>query len=113
MSAKQILITLMTAFTFVMAVTLAQALDDVPDQVSIDLMAKYFDSVEQLIEKIPGTYKAYTYIDIHSNTEKIWKNVTRVKTIEKAIEIEWPRSKAIASISFPIFPYPIIAIFTA
>jgi hypothetical protein len=39
--------------------------------------------VEQLIEKIPGTYKAYTYIDIHSNTEKIWKNVTRVKTIEK------------------------------
>jgi len=39
--------------------------------------------VEQLIEKIPGTYKAYTYIDINSSAEKIWENVTRVKTIEK------------------------------
>ncbi len=38
---------------------------------------------EQLIEKIPGTYKAYTYIDINSTPEKIWKNVTRVKTIKK------------------------------
>jgi hypothetical protein len=46
MSAKQILTTLMTGLTFVMAVTLAQAFDDVPDQVSIDLMAKYFDPVE-------------------------------------------------------------------
>lgn len=39
--------------------------------------------VEQLIENIPGTYKAYTYIDINSSAEKIWENVTRVKTIEK------------------------------
>lgn len=39
--------------------------------------------VEQLIEKIPGTYKAYTYIDINSSADKIWENVTRVKTIEK------------------------------
>ena len=39
--------------------------------------------VEQLIEKIPGTYRAYTYIDIHSSAEKIRENVTRVKTIEK------------------------------
>lgn len=38
--------------------------------------------VEQLIEKIPGTYKVYTYIDINASAEKIWKNVTRVKTIE-------------------------------
>jgi len=38
---------------------------------------------EQLIETIPGTYKAYTYIDINSNAEKIWENVTRVKTIGK------------------------------
>lgn len=38
---------------------------------------------EQLIEKIPGTYKAYTYIDINSSAEKIWKNVTRVNTIKK------------------------------
>ena len=39
--------------------------------------------VEQLIEKIPGNYKAYTYIDINSSAEKIWENVTRVRTIEK------------------------------
>jgi len=39
--------------------------------------------VEQLIEKIPGTYKAYTYIDINASADKIWENVTRVKTIEK------------------------------
>ncbi len=39
--------------------------------------------VEQSIEKIPGTYKAYTYIDINASAEKIWENVTRVKTIKK------------------------------
>ena len=39
--------------------------------------------VEQLVEKIPGSYKAYTYIDINSSAERIWGNVTRVKTIEK------------------------------
>lgn len=33
------------------------------------------------IEKIPATYKAYTYIDIDAPTEKIWDNVTRVKEI--------------------------------
>jgi len=46
MSAKQILTTLMTVFTFVMAVTMAQAFEDVPDQVSIDVMTQYFDGVE-------------------------------------------------------------------
>ena len=39
--------------------------------------------IEQLVEKIPGTYKAYTYIDINASAEKIWENVTRVKTIKK------------------------------
>ncbi|WP_062058649.1 hypothetical protein [Aquimarina longa] len=38
---------------------------------------------EQLIEKIPGTYTAYTYIDIDSTAEKIWDTVVRVKTIKK------------------------------
>ncbi|SER11748.1 hypothetical protein SAMN05421824_3049 [Hyunsoonleella jejuensis] len=37
--------------------------------------------IESLIETIPGTYKAYTYIDINAPTEKIWDNVTRVKEI--------------------------------
>lgn len=37
--------------------------------------------IESLIETIPGTYKAYTYIDINAPKEKIWDNVTRVKEI--------------------------------
>ncbi|MEJ4088005.1 hypothetical protein [Galbibacter orientalis] len=37
--------------------------------------------IESLIETIPGTYKAYTYIDINAPPEKIWDNVTRVKEI--------------------------------
>ncbi len=39
--------------------------------------------LENLIETIPGTYKAYTYIDINAPAEKIWDNVTRVETIER------------------------------
>lgn len=39
--------------------------------------------IEQLIEKVPGNYRAYTYIDINSTPEKIWSNVTRVSTIEE------------------------------
>lgn len=37
--------------------------------------------IESMIETIPGTYKAYTYIDINAPAEKIWDNVTRVKEI--------------------------------
>ena len=37
--------------------------------------------IESLIETIPGTYKAYTYIDIDAPAEKIWNNITRVKEI--------------------------------
>ena len=37
--------------------------------------------VENMIETIPSTYKAYTYIDIDAPVEKIWDNVTRVKEI--------------------------------
>lgn len=37
--------------------------------------------IESLIETIPGTYKAYTYVDIDAPTEKIWDNVTRVREI--------------------------------
>ncbi|MEW7279322.1 hypothetical protein ABW636_12075 [Aquimarina sp. 2201CG1-2-11] len=39
--------------------------------------------IEQLIEKIPGTYTANTHIDINASADKIWENVTRVKTIEE------------------------------
>ncbi|WP_228234827.1 hypothetical protein [Allomuricauda sp. M10] len=37
--------------------------------------------IESLIESVPGTYKAYTYIDIDAPTERIWSNVTRVHEI--------------------------------
>lgn len=37
--------------------------------------------IESIIETIPGTYKAYTYIDIDAPAEIIWDNVTRVKEI--------------------------------
>jgi hypothetical protein len=40
--------------------------------------------LENLIEIIPGTYKAYTYIDIDAPAEKIWNNVTRVYEIQEA-----------------------------
>jgi hypothetical protein len=39
--------------------------------------------IEQQIEKIPGTYRAYTYIDIDAPANKIWNNVTRVKLIKE------------------------------
>lgn len=37
--------------------------------------------MESFIETIPGTYKAYTYIDIEAPAEKIWDHVTRVSEI--------------------------------
>ena len=39
--------------------------------------------LESLIETIPGTYKAYTYIDINAPAEEIWDNVTSVKEISE------------------------------
>ncbi len=37
--------------------------------------------LESLIETIPGTYKAYTYIDIDAPADFIWNHVTRVSEI--------------------------------
>jgi hypothetical protein len=45
--------------------------------------------IEQTISKIPGQYKAYTYIDINASKEKIWSNVTIVKEITKKDEKGW------------------------
>ncbi|MDN4165539.1 hypothetical protein QWY31_08505 [Cytophagales bacterium LB-30] len=39
--------------------------------------------IESLIESIPATYQAYTYIDIDAPAEEIWDHVTRVKEIPK------------------------------
>ncbi len=45
------------------------------------LLPLLISPIENLIETIPGTYKAYTYIDINASAETIWGNVTRVKEI--------------------------------
>lgn len=52
--------------------------------VSFILLLPFFTSpIEQALGAIPGKYEAYTFIDIHSTKEKIWSNVTRVRTINK------------------------------
>lgn len=58
--------------------------------------------IENLIEIIPGTYKAYTYIDINAPAEKIWDNVTRVSEIPE-IEDSGYLNKALG------FPRPVKA----
>ncbi|MFN8257847.1 MAG: hypothetical protein U0W24_19275 [Bacteroidales bacterium] len=56
------------------------------DRFSISIMVLLpflIGPIESLVDTIPGTYEAYTYIDIHAPAEKIWDNVTRVKEITK------------------------------
>lgn len=45
--------------------------------------------LESLIDKMPSTYEAYTYIDINGSTEKIWENVTRVSEINEKDDSGW------------------------
>jgi hypothetical protein len=45
--------------------------------------------IENMIGAIPGTYEAYTYIDIHAPADKIWDNVTRVREIPAAQDKGW------------------------
>lgn len=45
------------------------------------LLPLFIGPIESKIETIPGTYKAYTFIDIDAPAEKIWDNVTRVHEI--------------------------------
>ncbi|MEA5401814.1 hypothetical protein VB776_02730 [Arcicella sp. DC2W] len=45
--------------------------------------------IEAMIGAIPGTYEAYTYIDIKAPADKIWHNVTRVRTIEANQDKGW------------------------
>ena len=61
-----------------------------PVYLSILVLLPFFISpIESLIGAIPGTYKAYTYIDINSTPEKIWSNVTRVKEIAESQDKGW------------------------
>lgn len=45
--------------------------------------------VEHFVGAIPGTYKAYTFIDIQAPRETIWRNVTRVRAIEEKQDKGW------------------------
>ena len=45
--------------------------------------------VEAMVGTIPGTYEAYTFIDINAPADKIWSNVTRVKEIKEEQDKGW------------------------
>ncbi|WP_143307399.1 SRPBCC family protein [Chitinophaga vietnamensis] len=45
--------------------------------------------LESMVGAIPGTYKAYTYIDIKASPATIWKNVTRVRAIPAQQDKGW------------------------
>jgi hypothetical protein len=45
--------------------------------------------LESLVEAIPGTYEAYTSIDIRSTPDRIWDNVTRVGEIPESMDKGW------------------------
>ncbi len=47
------------------------------------LLPLFIAPIESMVGKIPGTYKAYTSIEIQAPTDKIWENVTRVKEISE------------------------------
>ena len=45
--------------------------------------------LENMIGSIPGTYEAYTCIDIRSTPDRIWDNVTRVSEIPESMDKGW------------------------
>jgi hypothetical protein len=53
------------------------------------LLPIFIAPVERFVGAIPGTYKAYTYIDITAPKEKIWRNVTRVREIKEGQDKGW------------------------
>ncbi len=55
----------------------------------IALLPLFLSPLENSIGALPGTYEAYTSIDIHASADKIWDNVTRVKAINEAQDKGW------------------------
>jgi hypothetical protein len=55
----------------------------------LTLFPIFISPIERFIGAIPGTFEAYTYIDINSSKEKIWSNVTRVREIKKEQDKGW------------------------
>jgi small basic protein len=55
----------------------------------LTLMPIFLSPIENFVGAIPGTYKAYTYIDINATQDKIWSNVTRVREIKEEQDKGW------------------------
>jgi hypothetical protein len=53
------------------------------------LLPLIISPIESMIGSIPGTYEAYTYIDINAPADKIWSNVTRVTEIKEEQDKGW------------------------
>ena len=53
------------------------------------LLPIFISPIESLVGAIPGTYEAYTFIDINATKDKIWSNVTRVREIKEEQDKGW------------------------
>lgn len=55
----------------------------------LTLLPLFISPLENMIGAIPGTYEAYTFIDINAPADKIWNNVTRVEEIKPEQDKGW------------------------
>ncbi len=53
------------------------------------LMPLLLGPMENLLETIPATFEAYTFIDIEAPADKIWDQVTRVEAIAEEEDTGW------------------------
>jgi hypothetical protein len=53
------------------------------------LLPFFLAPLETMTGSIPGTFEAYTYIDINAPAERIWSNVTKVKEIKEDQDKGW------------------------
>jgi len=53
------------------------------------LLPLIMSPIEVMVGSIPGTYKAYTFIDINAPADVIWSHVTRVREINEAQDKGW------------------------
>lgn len=53
------------------------------------LLPLFLSPIEPWIESVNNLYEAYTYIDLHADKAKIWRNVNRVRAIKKEQDKGW------------------------
>ncbi|MFT4095273.1 MAG: hypothetical protein QM640_16710 [Niabella sp.] len=56
---------------------------------AVTFLPFFISPIENMIGTIPGTYEAYTFIDISASADKIWNNITRVKAIDPGEDKGW------------------------